>query len=352
MYIGYSHLQSFRLSWHFGLVLISLFMISYSAANPSLAQTALRAPESCQLSPRLQRGWADTDFSRCTVDLSEIRSGGPGKDGIPAIDDPAFISLAEVDMNDREPVISFEIDSIARAYPLSILIWHEIVNDEINGQPIAVTYCPLCNTSIVFDRNFEGRQLDFGTTGNLRHSDLVMYDRQTESWWQQYNGEAIAGRFAGQSLVILPSRLESFGEFRDRYPDGEVLATPEPILRSYGITPYIGYDSSSFPFLFDGETPEGIRPLERVVTFGDHAVALPFLRQKGQWRKGDYRLTWTAGQASALDSAIISQGRDVGTVIVQRQEDHGKLVNVPYKVTFAFVWHAFNPDKSIEGLGN
>ena len=345
-----SHLEKGLSLPLFGMIIIALFTIGYGAVNPSLGQTALRAPETCQLSKRLQRGWADTDFTRCTVDLAEIRSGGPGKDGIPAIDAPVFMAIAEAEMNDREPVISLEIDGIARAYPLSILIWHEIVNDEINGQPIAVTYCPLCNTSIVFDRQFGDQLLDFGTTGNLRHSDLVMYDRQTESWWQQYNGEAIAGKLAGQNLQILPSRLESFGEFKSRHPDGEILATPEPILRSYGITPYVGYDSSSFPFLFDGETPEGIRPLERVVTFGDFAVSLPFLRQRGKWRKGDYLLTWSAGQASALDSAIIAQGRDVGTVAVHRQEDHGKLVDVPYKVTFAFVWHAFNPDKPIEGL--
>ena len=338
------------MNWLIGLCILALLFVSHSIINPSYGQTALRSAETCQLSAWLKRGWPDTDFTRCTVDLAEIQSGGPGKDGIPAIDAPNFIAVSQVDIAAREPVISLEIDGIARAYPLSILIWHEIVNDMINDKPIAVTYCPLCNTSIIFDRRHHDQVLDFGTTGNLRHSDLVMYDRQTESWWQQYNGDAIAGAFAGDSLTILPSRLESFAEFSARYPDGEVLTTPEPILRSYGITPYVSYDSSSFPFLFDGETPEGISPLERVVTFGDSAVALPFLQQKGSWRNGDYRLQWTAGQASALDSSIIAQGRDVGTVHVQRQEDHGKLVDVPYKVTFAFVWHAFNPDKPILGI--
>ena len=253
-------------------------------------------------------------------------------------------------IDDREPVISVALNGQARAYPLSILIWHEIVNDKISDMPIAVTYCPLCNTSIIFDRRLGERLLDFGTTGNLRHSDLVMYDRQTESWWQQYDGQAIAGKLAGQSLQILPSRLESFGTFKDRYPEGELLTISGPILRNYGITPYVGYDSSAFPFLFEGETPEGIAPLERVVTFDEFAVALPYLQKKRSWRKGDYLLQWVAGQASALDSAIIAQDRDVGSVTVQRQEDHGKLVDVPYKVTFAFVWHAFNPDKPIEGI--
>ena len=329
---------------------LALSFVSQPLFKDSVAQSQLRTPDSFQISRHLRRGWSDTDFTLCTVDLAEIRSGGPGKDGIPTIDNTAFIAVADAPIENREPVISLEIDGVARSYPLSILIWHEIVNDEINGKNLAVTYCPLCNTSIVFDRQLDELLLDFGTTGNLRHSDLVMYDRQTESWWQQYNGDAIAGKLAGQSLTILPSRLESFGEFKSRYPDGEVLAIPEPPLRSYGITPYVGYDSSSFSFLFDGETPEGIRPLERVVTFGDYTVTLAFLQEAGRWRKGDYLLSWNAGQASALDSAIIAQGKDVGTVQVQRQEDHGKLVDVPYKVTFAFVWHAFNPDKPIEGL--
>lgn len=192
--------------------------------------------------------------------------------------------------------------------------------------------------------------LDFGTTGSLRHSDLVMYDRQTESFWQQYNGDAIAGAYAGAQLSLIPSRLESFGDYKNRYPDGKVLAIPTNVIRRYGMNPYVGYDSASLPFLFRGEVPEGIRPLERVVVINDVAFALPYLQEKAQIRHGDYLITWQAGQASALDSAVISQGRDVGTVVVQRQEDHGKLVDVPYKVTFAFVWHAFEPDKGIIGL--
>ena len=131
--------------------------------------------------------WRNTDFAKSTIDFSEVMSGGPPKDGIPAIDTPQFKTVSEIDdIQDREPVISLAINGDARAYPLRVLTWHEIANDTVGGVPVAVTFCPLCNAAIVFDRRLaDGRVLDFGTTGKLRNSDLVMYDRQTESWWQQ-----------------------------------------------------------------------------------------------------------------------------------------------------------------------
>jgi hypothetical protein len=142
--------------------------------------------------------WPHTDFSQHSVNYDEIFSGGPPKDGIPAIDRPSFIPVKEAeDLAPREPVISIEAGGEARAYPLRIMIWHEIVNDIVGGTPIAVTWCPLCNSSIVFDRRVAGRTLSFGTTGKLRNSDLVMYDRETESWWQQFSGECIVGGLLG-----------------------------------------------------------------------------------------------------------------------------------------------------------
>ena len=332
------------------IAIVSAALFSVAATGLAKGQTTLKPAEECQPKSRLVNGWPNTDFSQCTVSYDDIISGGPGKDGIPAIDAPQFINVDEVTIAPQEPVISLEIDGIARSYPLSILIWHEIVNDAIHDVPFSVTYCPLCNTSIIFDRRLDDQILDFGTTGNLRHSDLVMYDRQTESWWQQFNGDAIAGSLAGKQLAILPSRLESFGEFAERHPDGEVLAIPTNFLRSYGTNPYNGYDSSSFPFLFRGEVPEGIKPLERVVVVDDFALALPALMETGIWRHGAITIRWQKGQASALDQPIIAEGRDVGTVTVQAMQDHGKFVDIPYKVTFAFVWHAFHPDKQITGI--
>ena len=334
----------------YGLAVCAAFIMTpfLIILSPHDAQTALR--EDCRPPAYLTRSWHDTDFTKCTIDLEQIISGGVQKDGIPPIDAPVFRPASETNIAGREPVISAFIGGEAKAYPLSILTWHEIVNDVIGGKAVAVTYCPLCNTTIIFERDYQGTILDFGTTGTLRHSDLVMYDRQTESFWQQYNGDAIAGDYAGAQLAIIPSRLESFAEYKARHPDGHILAIPTEYIRSYGINPYIGYDSASFPFLYNGEVPSGIKPLERVVVIGDEAIALPFLQERGTFQHGDYHISWQAGQASALDDAVIAEGRDVGTVTVQRREDHATLVDVPYKVTFAFVFHAFVPDSPIIGI--
>jgi hypothetical protein len=286
-----------------------------------------------------KREWPRTDFSRATVDLAEIISGGPPKDGIKSIDEPRFIRVGEVkDLAPNEPVLSLVLGKDARAYPLRVMIWHEIVNDVVAGVPVTVTYCPLCNTGIVFDRRLAGRTLDFGTTGKLRHSDLVMYDRQTESWWQQFGGEAIVGELAGRSLKILPSRLESLESFRARAPGGRVLVPNNPRFRAYGRNPYVGYDQTPRPFLFTGKLPDKVPAMMRVVAVGKEAWTLPLVREKRVIKAGDLRISWRPGQVSALDTADITRGADVGNVVVLR---HGK--DVPYTVTFAFTFFAFEP---------
>ena len=284
--------------------------------------------------------WPRTDFTRHTVPLEQIIAGGPPRDGIPAIDDPSFVALEEAgDLADREPVIGLVLAGEARAYPLRVLVWHEIVNDDIGGVPVTVTYCPLCNAAIAFDRRVGGRVLDFGTTGKLRHSDLVMYDRQTESWWQQFSGEAIVGELAGAKLRMLPVRLESFGAFRERAPQGRVLVPKDPTFRRYGDNPYVGYESSSWPFLFRGDVPNGVQPMLRVVVVGDEAWSLPLVRREGEIRRGDLVISWRSGQASALETAQIAAGPEVGDIVVQRGG-----ADVPHDVTFAFVFFAFRPD--------
>ncbi|MBT4220467.1 MAG: DUF3179 domain-containing protein [Rhodospirillaceae bacterium] len=285
--------------------------------------------------------WPRTDFSKHTIDLGEVFSGGPPKDGIPSIDSPKFTSLAESrGLSDSEPVVGLVINGDARAYPLRVLMWHEIVNDTVGGVPVTVTYCPLCNSSIVFERRLNGRTLDFGTTGKLRNSDLIMYDRQTESWWQQFLGEAIVGEMTGKNLVMIPSRLESLALFKQRAPTGKVLVPTNPSKRSYGTNPYAGYDSRTRPYgFFTGPFPEGIEAMVRVVAVGSEAWSLPLLRDKGSIRAGDLEIRWQAGQNSALDASTIAKGRDVGNVVVMR---NGK--DVVHDVTFAFVFHAFHPN--------
>jgi len=305
-----------------------------------VAGSAWTSPDAQAGVPRdWQKAWPHTDFTRARVPLEEFVSGGPGRDGIPAIDRPRFITATDVtDLAPDEPVIGLVVGDEAKAYPLRTLIWHEIVNDEIGGVPVTVTYCPLCNTSIVFDRRIDERVLDFGTTGMLRHSDLVMYDRQTESWWQQFSGQAIVGRLAGRSLSMLPSRLESWENFRQRAPSGRVLVPNDPRARRYGANPYVGYDRSPFPFLFRGKVPRGIAPMMRVVAVDDLAFTLPLVRDRGTIEHEGLEISWTSGQRSALDRRRVDKGDDVGNIVVKRDG-----AEVPHVVTFAFAFFAFNP---------
>ena len=291
--------------------------------------------------------WPKTDFKKTSVSFPEIFSGGPPKDGIPSIDRPKFRDVGKVKgLKDTVPVISFSMNGDARAYPLGILMRHEIVNDKVGGRPVAVTYCPLCNAAIVFDASVDGKVLEFGTTGKLRNSDLVMYDRTTESWWQQFLGEAIVGDLLGTKLKMLPSRIESFARFKARFPNGKVLLPDHPLMRGFGANPYVGYDSAPAPFLYRGEMPKGIQPLARVVAVGEDAWSMALLRKQKRIEKGDLVLTWTAGQNSALDKRDISQGRDVGNVIVQRKTKDG-LRDEVHDITFAFTFHAFRPKGTI-----
>ena len=285
--------------------------------------------------------WPETDFSKTSVDFGKIMSGGRPKDGIPSIDKPEFVPLAiYIGASDTEPVITFAHKGDARAYPLRFLIWHEIVNDTVGGVPVSVTYCPLCNSSIVFDRRIGNKILDFGTTGKLRNSDMVMYDRQTESWWQQFTGTGIVGEMNGRMLAMLPARVESLAKFRERYPGGKVLVPSDLNFRPYGNKPYLGYDASARPFLYRGEMPKVIAPLAYVVKVGKQAWPLEKLKNAGTIVTGDLTLSWTKGQNSALDQQEISEGRDIGNVVVRRKAFQGMKDEV-HDLTFAFVFHAF-----------
>ncbi|WP_299882105.1 DUF3179 domain-containing protein [uncultured Sulfitobacter sp.] len=292
---------------------------------------------------RWKSEWPDTDFSRSSVGAwSEIMSGGPPKDGIPALDAPSFLWASGArGLGDREPVITLEMAGAEpRAYPIRYLMWHEIVNDQIGGVPVAVTFCPLCNSAMSFDRRVRGQVLRFGVTGKLRRSDMVMYDRETQSWWQQAEGRGIVGRMNGVQLRQLPSWMESWAAFKSRNPQGLVMAEPA-FNRDYGRNPYRGYDSSARPFLYNGEMPpHGISPLVRVVRVGDRAWPLTRLAQVGEVSEAGVVISWRAGQASALDSAKIAKGRDVGTIRVR----DGQGRDVAHDVMFAFAFHAFWPE--------
>ena len=287
--------------------------------------------------------WPDTDFETTSVEnWVEILSGGPPKDGIPALDEVTFIPAAsETRLVDMEPVITVEIDGAEpRAYPIRYLTWHEIVNDTVAGIPVAVTFCPLCNSGMTFDRRVKGQVLSFGVSGKLRNSDMVMFDRQTQSWWQQAIGTGIVGDMTGVELDQLPTWMESWSEFKTRNPDGLVMDEPAwP--RQYGRNPYVGYDSSTRPFLYSGELPpHDIPALMRVVRVDDKAWTFDRLREEQEITQDGITLSWRAGQASALDQYTIGTGRDVGTVRVRDANGN----DIPHDVLFAFAFHAFFPD--------
>ena len=188
-------------------------------------------------------GW-NTNFNIRTVNLNEIFAGGPPRDGIPPIDDPKFVTIAQEDnlYTDNAPVIQFQINGDVRAYPLGMLLTHEIVNDIVGGVPVGITFCPLCNSAVAFERTIDGEVFDFGTSGTLRNSDLVMWDRQTESLWQQIGGEAIVGSMVGATLDLLPAPVVSWTQFKADFPDGLVLSQDTEFSRRNGDNPYPNFN--------------------------------------------------------------------------------------------------------------
>jgi len=307
-------------------------------AAPAIAQVAFWENE-----------WPITDFEKSSVDFIDILSGGPPKDGIPAIDSAQFVTMESTDIPLREPVVTIEIEGATpRAYPLRYLTWHEIVNDEIGGVPLAVTYCPLCNSEIVFDRRLDGQLLTFGVSGKLRNSNLIMFDRETESWWQQFGGDAIVGAYTGKKLTKVVSWTESLEDFTQRNPEGLIMAQPEGFRRQYGQNPYDGYDSSARPFLYNGDPPPfGIEPLARVIQVGNLAWPMERLRDSEVIEEAGFRIEWRAGMASALDGRVIANSRDIGSIRVFDTQGNP----VSHEVVFAFALDAFLGDDAEWMLG-
>ncbi|WP_263784360.1 DUF3179 domain-containing protein [Salinibacter grassmerensis] len=336
----------------------------------------------------------DTDYSAHNIDLSTLRSGGPPKDGIPSVDAPVFVSVGAAQdwIAPEEPVIAFEYNGAARAYPLQILTHHEIVNDRVGGTPVAVTFCPLCYSALVFVRTLDGTPVEFGVSGMLRNSDLVMYDRKTETLWQQLTGKAIVGDRAGDTLEQLPSQIVSFRQFADSYPDGAVLSRDTGHDRPYGRNPYAGYDDiDSRPFAYDGPVDDRLPPMEKVVavSVGTTHKAYPHSTTEEERVVHDtvggrpLVVLHAPGAVSALDAPEIEDSKETGStgVFVPRVDGRslqfsyvgkgrfqdaetkstwtvtGEAIEGPLEGTqldrvrhgdyFAFAWLAFRPDATV-----
>lgn len=333
----------------------------------------------------------DPSLPRPLVDPGEVSSGGPPPDGIPAVDNPKFVSPAEVDwLSSDEPVLALEIAGEQRAYPVQIMIWHEIVNDHVAGTPVAVTYCPLCNSALAFQRRLGDRLLTFGVSGFLYQSDLVMYDRQTESLWSQIEGRAIAGHLTGRTLERVPIQTVTWDQWRQAHPEGKVLSRDTGVDRDYGRNPYLGYDEAADdPFAFSGDPDPRLAPKERVLGLGETGADPTALLLSSLARErvvaltvnGDPVVAWAVGGLrSALDTKEISSGRQIaatgafnpvlgkqqltfaaggGETFIDRQTGStwdilGRAVTGPlagqrlqpvsHLDTFWFAWAAFHPD--------
>jgi hypothetical protein len=336
-----------------------------------------------------------------SIPLEDILPGGPPPDGIPPIDDPVYETLEDAAgwLTETSPVMVVDVDGDVRVYPLAILTWHEIVNDIVGGRPLVITYCPLCNSALAFERTVESpggpEVLDFGTSGRLYRSNLVMYDRQHRNLWTQFEGEAVVGEpLLGTQLERVPAWLLGFGEIADLHPDARVLSRDTGFTRDYGRNPYTGYDAEDRePFLFRGELDETLPPMTRLVGLAtaDDAVAITLEHLADErtvtveFGEREVAVLWAPGQSSALDAASIDAGRDVGqtaafdtdldgTVVELRPADGPagdvaafvdintgstfdllgrgvdgplrgeRLQPIPHDDTFWFVWVVFRPD--------
>ena len=277
----------------------------------------------------------DTDTSNTSVPLSEF-TALMYPDGIPPIDAPAYYSIeqARKEYFEFEPVIVVEINGEGRAYPLSVLMYHEIANDSLGGKGITITFCPLCNSALVFERdlNFKGKDyhLDFGVSGMLRKSDMVMYDRQTETWWQQFTGEGLVGELQGAELGLVSAPLLSLDEFIELYPSGTVLAkernSDQEDRHHYGENPYVGYDDhgNEKPRLFfdevDARFPAMTRVIDVLINKKHKIFRLNYLRDKrvlnDDFQGESFAIFYTEKLVSVLDSADITESKTIGAVNV------------------------------------
>ncbi len=282
----------------------------------------------------LREGMTAPSLPEPLVAPSEVISGGPPPDGIPSIDAPKFERATDIDfVQPQEAVIALTLNGDSRAYPVQVLIWHEIVNDTVGGEPVTVTYCPLCNTAIGYYRQLGDRILDFGTSGRLYNSALVMYDRQTESLWSHYTGQAIAGALTGSQLELIPVATVAFETFLAEHPNGLVMTRPAGVRRDYGRNPYTNYDQpDGSPFLFNGIADPRLAPQTRVLVIrhGGQAVAVvhEVLETQGVMTAviGDVEVVafHLPGTATPIEDSQVALGRDVGATAVHNPTVDGR----------------------------
>ncbi|MCK5392108.1 MAG: DUF3179 domain-containing protein [Deltaproteobacteria bacterium] len=277
------------------------------------------------------------DISNSLIPKDDILSGGPPKDGIPAILNPKFEEANEAKwLNDGDLVSGFTYNGVKRAYPLRILVWHEAVNDKIGDLPFLVSYCPLCGSTLIFNREIGGKEYRFGISGLLYQSDVLFYDRETQSLWSQLEMKSVSGKMAGTDFIVLPSTLATWKEWREINPDTQVLSRDTGFFRNYDRQPYSGYEESSTIMFPIKNKNNKFHPKEKVlvVLLGDRAKAYPF----SELKKVKTPLKDKLG------------GKDI--VIKFKDGDYVNATDilgnpVDSFVSYWFAWYTFKPDTLI-----
>ena len=274
------------------------------------------------------------DLSGALVPVEQIAHGGPGRDGIPAINNPRFVDAAQADfLGDADRILGISRQGEQKAYPVRILNYHEIVNDRFGDSAVVVSYCPLCGTGMAFLAGDNGRELEFGVSGLLYNSDVLLYDRQTESLWSQIRRQAISGPLKGKHLQQIPMEHTSWADWRTRYPQTRVLSRDTGYRRDYSRSPYAGYATSEHLMFAVAATDRRFHPKEQVIGVEINGVfkAYPF----SELAKGAGRLTDRVGGQSVR-------------VVFDAASHNGRIYAgdelVPSTTGFWFAWYAFHPD--------
>ncbi len=277
------------------------------------------------------------DGVKYLVHPSKILSGGPPKDGIPSIDNPRFVSVEEANewLGDNELVMAIRHKGITRVYPFQILVWHEIVNDSIAGDPILVTYCPLCGSGIAFEGRVQGQAVEFGTTGKLYNSNLIMYDRRTDTYWTQIEGKAIIGELTGTKLKPVSADTVDWGTWKQYHPDSQVLSRDTGYSRSYGRDPYGNYYTTPGLFFPVENSDERLHP--KTVIFG--------IEVDGVYKA--YRQDDVIAHSPIVDTVNgveVRLERDASGIVTVTRSGGG---NIAKERDFWFAWFAFHPDTEV-----
>ena len=357
-------------------IIAVLTITSFSSSETvSISKESENVSSPEDLGVSVPEGIMVTNGLKHIVPLDKIKSGGPPKDGIPSIDNPKFAPVSESQfVPDTTFVIGLDINGEKRAYPLFIMVWHEIVNDRVGGVPVAVTYCPLCFTNQVFERVIDGKEVEFGTSGKLYNSNLVMYDRLTDSYWSQALGVAITGELTGYELKRIPFDVISWADWKTLHPDTLVLTTETGHIRSYGVDPYGDYYTDP-RILFPVEHEDDrMHPKELILGFHESDVYKAYKQDdvesaivindifnnkpmmlvslfSGDSRAFDRTVNDKVLTFDFVDNVIIdleSKSKwNYDGVAISGSMEGIQLVRLPFNPGFWFQWVAFHPDTEV-----